>query len=263
MAINPLNPSFNAPLQRTLAQTQANALNSLTKLATGDALTRPSENPAAFITSEQLRSALASIEAEGRTLQRQQSVVATADGALGEVSSLLSDARALAVANANTGGLSQAEIDANNLELSSIMSSINQIAGGAEFNGQALFDGELTLESGDVAVDVDAVSTSALGLEDLVNLSPEDAVAALDAAQSQIFALRGELGAYESNTIDSQLSALQVSFENVAAANSLIRDTDFAAETSNLARFQTLERAGILALKLSNSSADKVLRLIS
>ena len=96
-------------LLRALQSADQEKATALAKIATGDAIFQAAENPAGLITSENLRAVLAELDAEVRTLERTDAVVSTADAALGEVSSLLSEAEALAVANAG-GGLSDEEI---------------------------------------------------------------------------------------------------------------------------------------------------------
>ena len=86
---------------RTFWANSASQASSLTRIATGQRINSAADDPAGLITSEQLRSMITQLQAEASTLQRADSLISTADAALGEVSSLLNDAEALAVANAN------------------------------------------------------------------------------------------------------------------------------------------------------------------
>jgi flagellin len=81
-------------------------------------------------------------------------------------------------------------------------------------------------------------------------------------AQTQVASLRGRLGAFQKNTLASTINSLQVTLENVTAAESAIRDTDFAEETSKLTRAQILVSAATSALQLSNAAPQSVLSLI-
>jgi flagellin len=74
--------------------------------------------------------------------------------------------------------------------------------------------------------------------------------------------MRGRLGAFERNTIQTNVRSLQIGLENITASESKIRDTDFAAETANLTRAQILNQAGISVLATANSSAQNVLALL-
>jgi flagellin len=74
--------------------------------------------------------------------------------------------------------------------------------------------------------------------------------------------LRGRLGSFERNTLQTNINSLSVSIENLTAAESAIRDTDFAAETSRLTRNQILVSAGTSVLALANSTPQTVLSLL-
>ena len=82
------------------------------------------------------------------------------------------------------------------------------------------------------------------------------------AAAMQVAGLRGRLGAFEKNTLETTLNSLRVEYENVAAAESMIRDTDFAEETANLTRAQILVQAASLVLGNANRAPQNVLALL-
>ena len=84
----------------------------------------------------------------------------------------------------------------------------------------------------------------------------------VDAAIDQVSTLRGRIGAFERNTLDTTLRSRQVALENLTSAESVIRDTDFAAETSRLTRAQILQQAGTQTLAIANNSAQSVLSLL-
>jgi flagellin len=84
----------------------------------------------------------------------------------------------------------------------------------------------------------------------------------LRSAQDQISSLRGRIGAFQLNTLKSTINALNVAFENTTAAESAIRDTDYAMETSNLTRAQILVSAATSTLQLANRVPQNVLALL-
>lgn len=84
----------------------------------------------------------------------------------------------------------------------------------------------------------------------------------IEAAIEQIAILRGRVGAFERNTLQTTLRSQQVALENLTASESVIRDTDFAKETANLTRSQILVNAGTATLSIANSSAQSVLALL-
>lgn len=81
-------------------------------------------------------------------------------------------------------------------------------------------------------------------------------------ASAQVSSLRGRLGAFQKNTLASTINSLQVTYENVTAAESAIRDTDFAAETSRLTRAQILVNAASVTLQQANAAPQNVLALL-
>lgn len=84
----------------------------------------------------------------------------------------------------------------------------------------------------------------------------------VDKAIDEVSILRGRLGAFERNVLDTSTRSMQSAFENLTASRSIIRDADFAAESSALTRAQILQSAGTTVLALANQSAQNVLQLL-
>jgi flagellin len=101
-------------------------------------------------------------------------------------------------------------------------------------------------------------------LSDLNVLTAEGAQTAISIADSALKDLNGtraSLGAVQ-NQLSSTLSSLSVAFTNVNAAQSAIRDVDFATEASNFSRLQVLSQAGAFALSQANAASQTVLSLL-
>jgi flagellin len=96
----------------------------------------------------------------------------------------------------------------------------------------------------------------------LVNGQSARAGKIISEAIRQISILRGRLGAFEKNTVDTNINQLQITLENLTSAESTIRDLDFAKETSNLTRSQILVSAGTSILALANQTPQSVLALL-
>ena len=129
--------------QNTLARSNADLNQALTRLSTGLQINTGKDNPSGLIASENLRSDIVSIKRAISNTERANQVIATADSALGQVSSLLNDIRGLVTESANTGVLSQDQIDANQLQLDSSLEALNRIAQTTSFQGRKLLDGSL------------------------------------------------------------------------------------------------------------------------
>lgn len=100
------------------------------------------------------------------------------------------------------------------------------------------------------------------GNSTLVGGDPGPASRIVERAIRQVAVLRGRLGAFEKNTLDTNVNSLSVALENVTASESTIRDADFARETAELTRAQILTQAGTSVLATANSSPQSVLSLL-
>ena len=100
------------------------------------------------------------------------------------------------------------------------------------------------------------------GANDLFSGQFANASSVLSTSIDEVSVLRGRLGAFERNTLQTNVRSLQSALENVTAASSQIRDADFPAETSQLTRTQVLNSAGISVLSLANQQVQQVLQLL-
>ena len=99
-------------------------------------------------------------------------------------------------------------------------------------------------------------------LLNLVSGDLGDAQKVVDSAIAEVAGLRGRLGSFQKNTIGATIRSLGVAFENVSAAESSIRDTDFAEETAALTRSQILQQAATNSLGIANAQPQAVLSLL-
>jgi len=129
--------------QNTLGRSNASLAEALTRLSTGLRINTGKDDPAGLIASENLRSDITSIKKAISNTDRANQVIATADSALGQVSSLLNDIRGLVTEAANSGGLSDAQIQANQLQIDKSLDALNRIAKTVTFQGRKLLDGSL------------------------------------------------------------------------------------------------------------------------
>ncbi|MBU6413818.1 MAG: flagellin [Planctomycetes bacterium] len=143
--------------------------------------------------------------------------------------------------------------------------------GGASFQlaGKVDIGGKVALGINDVAVR--KLGSSALGyLSDLasgkdnnvVDGDVTDAQRVVEEATKQVSALRGRLGAFQKNVIGATTRSLNVAAENTTAAQSTIRDANFATETANLTRAQILVSSSTQILSLANQQPQGVLQLL-
>jgi flagellin len=105
-------------------------------------------------------------------------------------------------------------------------------------------------------------SVASGGANSLVAGRQAEASIIVDTAIDQIAVLRGRLGAFERNTLDTTYNSQSIALENLTASESRVRDTDFAKETAELTRSQVLVSAGTSVLALANNTSQSVLQLL-
>ncbi len=137
-----INTNVTALISSRVLNTNNQNLNSsLEKLSTGLRINKGADDPAGLIASENLRKQIAGTEAAIKNGERAINVIGTAEGALSEVSDMLTELQSLLGEVANTGGMSDEEIEANQLQVDSILNSIDRIANNTEFQGIKLLNG--------------------------------------------------------------------------------------------------------------------------
>lgn len=145
---------------RTLGATGNELAKSITRLSTGLRITQAGDDPAGLIVSEGFRSQIASMGQAIRNNQDAINYAKTAEGALDEVNRLLSDARTLAVAAANSGTLDSNQIQANQAQLDSIVESINRVSGNTQYGTKKLLDGSAGVVANSSTAKLGSISLS-------------------------------------------------------------------------------------------------------
>ncbi len=147
-----INTNVNAYFANTnLEKSQQSLSTSLQRLSSGLQINSGADNPAGLIASVGLKSDIQGITQAIDNSTQASNMIATADGALGEVSNLLDSIQSLIVESANTGALSADQINANQLQVDSAIASITRISNSTEFGGLKLLDGSLGYVSSGVA----------------------------------------------------------------------------------------------------------------
>jgi len=266
--------------QRNLEVNSFNLGKSLQKLSSGFRINTASDGPADLIISEGLRGQISGLQAAIRNTQEAANYLGIAEGALKEVSDLLVSARALAVHAANEGVVTTEQVAADQEELDNILDTIQRINDVTRFAGQDVFKVAASatrtfhIGEGGTANDQEAFVFSNISLTNLAlsNLYgggtaalSDDAAAAIttiSTALGDVAELRGDIGAFIKNTLQTNINSLSVTLENVTATESFIRDTNMAEETSNYTKNQILVQAGVSVLAQSNVASQSVLQLL-
>ena len=91
----------------------------------------------------------------------------------------------------------------------------------------------------------------------------QDALAIIDQALTEVATVRGEVGAFQSQTLETNLTSLQIASENMTAAESTLRDTDMAQELATFTRNQIMSQSATAQLAQANALPQNVLRLLN
>ena len=261
--------------QRNLNMNSFNLNKTLQKLSSGFRINVAADGPADLVISEGLRSQIGGIKAALRNSQEAANYVGIIEGALKEVSDLMAQMRALAVHSANTGVVTADQIAADQAELTNIVNTIDRVALVTRFAGTSVFNAttpsvifhigegggvndQVALASADLALDTTSMNINNINLV----ASALSAVGAVSIAIGTIATMRGTLGAFVKNTLQTNINSLSVSLENVTATESFIRDANMASETSSFTKNQILVQAGVSVLAQANVISQSVLQLL-
>lgn len=161
-----INTNISSMIAQRVLNQNNNALNtSLERLSTGLAINRGKDNPAGLIASQNLRAEISAVGAAVKNAERADQVVNIAEGGLSEISSMLTELQALVTTTANTGGLSTEEREANQLQIDSILQTIDRIAAATSFQGTKLLNGNFDYTVSNVAGAVDSFKVNGAKLE--------------------------------------------------------------------------------------------------
>ena len=267
-------PSLAA--QRSVNQTQGRLNTALARLSSGFRINSAMDDAAGLAVSEGLKTQIRGLGQASRNANDGLSVVQTAEGSMGEVSSILIRMRELTV-QAASDSITDTERGYLDTEFQDLVSEIDRITQSTKFNGNVLLAGAFAATGLDfqvghenganfrITVTIADVSTTGLGFggTEAVNTkaNSQTAMGILDTALDNLATARASLGA-KANRLQTAGSAVDVMRENLSAANSRIRDTDVASETSAFSRSQVLMQAGVSMLAQANAQPQLALSLL-
>ncbi len=260
--------------QRQLINSGNSLDTSFKRLSSGFRINSAADDAAGLQISNRLSSQLNGLNQAISNANDGISLAQTAEGAMEEITNALQRIRTLAVQSQN-GINSSADRVALQKEVSALKTEISRIATTTQFGGVNLLDGKYSAKflvganaGQNISVNMSRTGggfgTSGLGLSTLSISSvtgASAALASLDSAIKTIDGKRADLGALQ-NRFQSTIRNLSNIVENVSAARSRIRDTDFAKETAELTRSQILQQASTTILSQANQRPQAALSLL-
>lgn len=259
--------------QRHLASSRADMEQAMERLSSGKRINSAADDAAGLSISHSLESRIASLSQAVRNGNDGIALVNLAEGALEEISTMITRMKELATQAVNGTYNDSVDRAALDDEFQALLAQITDISDQTTFNGNAVVGGtdtytfQMGTDSGDtitftaVDMDLDAAGGDLNGqdLTDATNAAL--ALTALDTAMSTVDGYRSTLGA-TSNRLEHAVNNLMSRVEHQSAALSRIQDADYAVESANLARAQVLQQAGTAMLSQANASTQNVLSLL-
>ncbi|MBD3393025.1 MAG: flagellin [Chitinivibrionales bacterium] len=276
--------NHNVPAMVTgaaLRQVGRRVAKSLEKLSTGLRINRASDDAAGLSVSEQLRTQVRGLAMGNRNIQDGISLLNIAEGALIEIEDMLQRMRELSIQAANDT-LTVTERSYVQVEFDQLTIEIDRIANGTQFNSQKLLNGTGVWASTNggvlhvgpnddvtsdlVTVYIGAITSGGMGIDSasinvLSQTNAEASITALDVALTSVNTIRADLGA-KTNRLEHALNNQENQEQNMQAAESVIRDADFAFETTEFTRNQILQQSSTAMLAQANVIPQNVLQLL-
>ncbi len=262
--------------QRSLSKISTQEQTTTAQLASGNRITKSSDDSAGLAISEKLRANIRSSQQANRNANEGISMIQVAEGGLDESANILIRLRELAIQSASDT-VGETERSYTNLEFSQLKDELQRISQTTEFNDVNLLDGsseQLDFQIGAnnddfedrIVYDPSKINSGldALGLGGEQVDSKEGAQNSLekiDDAINTVSGQRAELGALQNRLITTS-SNLETSVENMSAANSRIRDVDYAEVTAKNVQNNIMKQAGISVLSQANQTPQQAVRLI-
>lgn len=254
MIINHNIPALNT--HRNMGMNNAAASKNMEKLSSGLRINRAADDAAGLSISEKMRGQIRGLEQAQRNVQDGISFAQTAEGAMNEVSSMLSRMKELNVQKLN-GTYSASDKSNINMELNALGSQINAIMSNTTFNGIKITS-NVKVQANDKAFQITVSGVVTTGFTGLNNTSTLTNVS--DAIE-KVATQRAKLGAVQ-NRLEYTSNNLGTTVENLTASESRIRDTDMAKEMVALSKNNILLQASQSMLSQANSAPQGVLSLL-
>ena len=259
------------------------------KLSSGMRINRGGDDASGLAVSEKLRSQIRGLNQAGRNIENGISFIQTTEGYLQETHDIMHRLRELAVQSAN-GIYTDEDRMQIQVEVSQLVDEVNRIASHAQFNGMNMLTGSFAnpAQGGTDArqmffqvganmdqrerVFIGTMTAKALGLEGVggsaksISISTPDqanrVIGVVDNAMKTISRQRADLGAYQ-NRFEMAAKGVAVAAENMQAAESLIRDTDIAAQMVEYVKNSILTQSSTAMLAQANLKPRSVLQLLA
>jgi flagellin len=266
--------ALNAQRQMSITRTALD--KTLEKLASGSRINHAGDDAAGLAISENLRAQIRGIRQAKRNSQDGVSLIQVSEGGLNELGNILIRLRELSI-QAASDTIGDTERQFTDREFQSLKQEIDRIANVTNFNGTPLLNGKAGIfeiqvgthnnpildrvvyngERADATLDALKLGGESCATKQGAQLS----LSVIDDALIRVNSIRADLGALQ-NRLQATINNLAISDENLSAANSRIRDADFAEEVSEMTKNNILMQSGISVLSQANVTNQATLKLL-
>lgn len=285
MIINHNMSAMNA--QRNLGISTSSISSNMSKLSSGMRINKAGDDASGLAVSEKMRSQIRGLNQASDNAANGVSFIQATEGSLQETTDIIQRIRELAI-QASNGIYSSEDRMQIQVEVSQLVDEVDRIASHAQFNGMNMLTGRFARDTGENTVTgsmwfhiganmdqrervfIQTMTSSSLGLRqvgsgNIMSISTADQanrnIGVLDGALRMVNKQRADLGAYQ-NRLEMAIKGIDVSAENMQAAESTIRDTDMAAEMVDFTKNQILSQAGNAMLAQANQQGQMVMQLL-
>lgn len=281
MALSVLNNIPSLVAQNQLSITQSDLQNTLTQLSSGSRINSGADDAAGLAIANGLQANVTALTQSVANANDGVGALQVADGALGQVTTLLNRAVTLGT-EASTGTVSSGQRTALDAEYQQILDEINNIGTNTTFNGATIFASTANTTSSiflsdstasgttTIGVSISGLSTTALGLNGTAltgtpgaggAADPEATLQLVNTAIATVAADRGTIGA-GINRLQAASNVMNNEVQNLTSAEDQITAADIPTVVANLSKYSILEQTGISALAQANTAQQQVLNLL-
>jgi flagellin len=281
MALSVLNNIPSLVAENALNTTQQSLNKTLNELSSGSRINSGADDAAGLAIANGLEANVTALTQSVSNANSGVGSLQVADGALGQVTTLLNRSVTLAT-EASTGTVSSAQRGALDAEYQQILAEVNNIGSNTTFNGATIFAATATTTTSvflsdsssagttTIGVTVNALSASALAISGTAltgtpgaggATDPEATLTLINAAISTVALDRGTIGA-GINRLQAASNVMDNEVQNVTAAEDQITAADIPTVVANLSKYSILEQTGISALAQANTQQQQVLNLL-
>lgn len=273
------NKALTDNVLRNIGNAKSNFSSSIGRIASGKRILKASDDAAGLSISARLNSDIRALQKSVDNTSQGVNLTNVAEGGLQSITNIISEAKALVV-QASSGTLNDSQRSAIQSQFNSLISEVDRIAEGTEFNGNKLLNGSLNGNAAEFNIQVGTdnnssskvnlnvignVDTESLGLNNLdltSQSSAQNAIGNIDSAIQKVIDVRGNVGSVQTRLIGvagTQKNAI----EQLTDAASKIEDADFAAEVSRLHQSEVQLNASLKSLQQSQFSSKNIGSLLN